>query len=92
MGLQDALRGILNAGGNMMHDWQVEEAFRAGDRATGTHVLMNLYSEMRDKPVKSDLQKLWEQLGVQQTDAGVQLNNDAELSVIRLAITRAPGK
>ncbi len=92
MGLQDALRGILNAGGNMMHDWQVEEAFRAGDRATGTHVLMNLYSEMRDKPVKSDLQKLWEQLGVQQTDSGLQLKNDAELSVIRLAITRAPGK
>jgi len=44
--------GILNAGGNMMHDWQVEEAFRAGDRATGNARLDETYiPRCADKPV-----------------------------------------
>jgi len=37
-GLQDALRGILNAGGDIRQDWNLEDTLKAGDRATGTLV------------------------------------------------------
>ncbi len=30
-GLQDALRGILNGGGDIRHDWELVEAFKMGD-------------------------------------------------------------
>jgi len=54
-GLQDALRGILDAGGDIRRDWALENAVQIGDRATGTHVLMGLYIQMRDNPVDSNL-------------------------------------
>ena len=86
-GLQDALRGILDAGGNMEHDWELEDALRVGDRATGTHVLMDLYREMRDKPVETNLDALWQQLGVKLEKDAVRFQEDAELAAIRRAIT-----
>jgi hypothetical protein len=86
-GLQDALRGILDAGGNMEHDWELEDAFRAGDRATGTHVLLDLYKEMRDKAVETNLDPIWKQLGVKLENDVVHFQDDAELAAIRQAIT-----
>jgi len=47
-GLQDALRGLLEAGGDMREDWPIEKALEAGDRAVGGNVLIKLYGEMRD--------------------------------------------
>jgi len=35
-GLEDAMRGILEAGGNITQDWSVQRVIEAGDRATGT--------------------------------------------------------
>src|ERR1022692_73230 len=64
-GLQDALRGILAAGGNITQDWNIERAFAMGDKATGTTVLTDLYSEVRSKPDPVDLAALWKQLGIQ---------------------------
>jgi hypothetical protein len=31
-GLEDALRGILDAGGNITHDWPLERALKVGDK------------------------------------------------------------
>ncbi len=89
-GLQDALRGILDAGGDIRRDWELENALQIGDRATGTHVLTNLYLQMRDKPVDTNLDALWKQLGVS-VDAGVvQFHEDAEMSSIRRSIVAIP--
>src|SRR6267143_651332 len=41
-GLQDALRGILNAGGDIRHDWTLADALKAGDQAVGLTVLSDL--------------------------------------------------
>ena len=91
-GLQDALRGIVAAGGTIDQDWPIEKAFAVGDRATGTHVLTDLYEQMRDKPVPVDLDALWKELGVEQTPGGVRLDDTAPLANIRKAITlRRPG-
>src|SRR5271169_4990068 len=49
-GLQDALRAIVDAGGSITQDWDIERALAVGDKATGTTVLIDLYREAREKP------------------------------------------
>jgi hypothetical protein len=88
-GLQDALRGILAAGGTITQDWEIERAFAVGDKATGTAVLTSLYHEMRDQPDPVDLPALWKQLGIQRSsDGAVQFDANAPLANIRAAITQ----
>jgi len=86
-GLQDALRGILNAGGDMRYDWPIEKALQTGDRAVGVKVLTKLYEQMRDRPMEVDLDSLWKQLGIRVENGAVQFNDDAPLANVRKAIT-----
>jgi hypothetical protein len=86
-GLGNALRGILDAGGDIRREWNLEDAFRAGDRAVGVSVLQPLYARMKDKPVSVDLDSLWTQLGVQSDGASVHFDDSATLAAIRRAIT-----
>jgi hypothetical protein len=87
-GLEDALRGILAAGGNITEDWPLERALRVGDEATGTRVLENLYEEMKDKPASVDLARLWRDLGIERSQNGeVSFVNDAPLASVRTSIT-----
>lgn len=89
-GLQDALRGIVDGGGNIDQDWPIERAFTLGDQATGTTVLMDLYREWRDKSVTVDLDALWQKLGIQrQANGAIQLVSQAPDADIREAITKS---
>jgi hypothetical protein len=87
LGLQDALRGILNAGGDIRYDWKLAEAFKVGDHATGTTVLVDLYAKMKDQPMPVDLTAMWKQLGIESDGKTVHLNDDAPLAAIRRAMT-----
>jgi hypothetical protein len=87
MGLQDALRGILNAGGDIRQDWDIEKAFEVGDKTVGVPVLMNLYSKMKNDPMPVDLPAMWKKLGVEPEGRTVHLNDDAPLAAIRRALT-----
>jgi hypothetical protein len=86
-GLQDALRGILNAGGDITHDWELTQALKIGDQATGTRVLSDLYSKWKDSPVQVDLNSMWKQLGIAADGKSVRVADDAPLSAVRKAIT-----
>ena len=86
-GLEDALRGILEAGGDIRHGWELNEALRVGDRATGTRVLEKLYDEMKDKPAPVDLEALWRDLGVRRNGGEVTFDDAAKDVVIRRGIT-----
>lgn len=86
-GLDDALRGILDAGGNINVDWDLEKALRAGDQATGVPVLEELYDKMKDSPYTPDLDALWKQLGVERSGTTVVFNDSAPLAATRNAIT-----
>jgi hypothetical protein len=86
-GLQDALRGILNAGGDMREDWGLEKALDVGDHATGTDVLMKLYERMRNSPMETDLTALWKELGIREENGTVLFQNDAPLAAVRKSIT-----
>jgi hypothetical protein len=87
-GLQDALRGIVAAGGTIDQDWPIERAFSVGDQATGTHVLTELYHQMASASKPVDLDGLWKQLGIEPTAAGVRFDDKAPLAEVRKAITR----
>jgi hypothetical protein len=94
-GLQQALRGILDAGGNHEKDWStwpVRRIFSVGDKTTGTTVLTDLYNKMRDKPYAPDLDALWRELGVSVQDDKVVFDDSAPLATIRRAITAPPAK
>ena len=83
-GLQDALRGIVSAGGNMEHDWPLARALKAGDEATGVPVLIELYDRMKATPITPDLPALWHQLGIQPSGNSVVFDQGAPLaSVVR---------
>jgi hypothetical protein len=87
-GLQDALRGILTAGGSISDDWPISKVIAVGDRATGTSVLADLYRKMGEAPsVPIDLAVLWEQLGVRSDHRKIRFNDHAPLARIRQAIT-----
>ena len=89
MGLEDALRAILRQSGGISQDWPIERALATGDEATGTHVLEDLYRQMRDEPDPVDLASLWKKLGVESAANGrISFKANAPLARVREAITR----
>jgi hypothetical protein len=45
-GLQDAMRGVLAAGGNHEKDWSLDRVLSTADKAVGVDVLTKLHNEM----------------------------------------------
>jgi len=88
LGLQDALRGIVEAGGTIDKDWPIERVIKVGDRATGTTVLEDLYAKWSVDPVKIDLESLWAQLGVSVSNGEVTFDDNAPFAAVRTAITK----
>ena len=87
-GLQEAMRGVVAAGGNHETDWPPQKIFATADKAVGVTVLTDLYAEMGDKPESQDLEKLWNDLGVKRQASGdVVFDDSAPLASVRKAIT-----
>jgi hypothetical protein len=89
MGLQDAMRAVTKASGGLSVDWPISRVFATGDAATGTHVLEELYMQMKDKPVSPDLHGLWSKLGVISDGDTVKLDDNAPMADVRRAIMAA---
>jgi hypothetical protein len=90
MGLQDAMRGVIAAGGNHEVDWPIERILTTADKAVGVDVLTKLHDAWGSKPVTPDLDALWRDLGLRVRDGGIDFDDAAPLAAIRAAITRAP--
>jgi hypothetical protein len=90
-GLRDALRAILEDGGVITQDWDIDTALAAGDRGTGVKVLEQLYQQMKDKPSPIDLAALWKKLGLSLENGRAVFNDKAPEASIRKAIT-APAR
>ena len=86
-GLQDALRAVVAAGGNVTTAWTLEKDFALGDKAVGVPVLEDLYAQWKDKPVQVDLPALWKKLGVSLQGEKVVYDDSAPDAAIRKAIT-----
>jgi hypothetical protein len=87
LGLQDALRGVLAAGGNHERDWSLDRVLSTADKAVGVDVLTRLHNEMGPKPVTPDLAALWRDLGLKSQGESLEFDDTAPLAAIRKAIT-----
>jgi hypothetical protein len=92
LGLQDAMRGVIAAGGNHEKDWPIERVLATADKAVGLEVLTRLHNEMGAKPVTPDLADLWRDLGLRPRGEALEFDDTAPLAAIRKAITEAPAK
>lgn len=81
-GLQQALQGVLAAGGDYRVRWVASRVLATADAAVGGNVLSSLYEEMKDRPARVDLETLWRELGVEAD----RLRDDAPLAAVRRAI------
>jgi hypothetical protein len=87
LGLQDAMRGVIAAGGSHEKDWPIERVLATADKAVGVDVMTRLHREMGAKPVSPDLAGLWRDLGLRSRGEAVEFDDAAPLAAIRKAIT-----
>jgi hypothetical protein len=91
-GLQDAMRGVLAAGGNHEKDWPIDRVLSTADKAVGVDVLTRLHDEMGPKPVTPDLAGLWRDLGLKAQGESLEFDDAALLAAIRKSITEPHSK
>jgi hypothetical protein len=89
LGLQDAMRGVLAAGGNHEVDWPIERILATADKAVGLQVLADLHNAWGSKPVTPDLDALWRNLGLNAQGGAPFFDDAAPLAAIRAKITEA---
>ncbi len=92
LGLQDAMRGVIAAGGNHEVDWPIERILATADKAVGLKVLARLHDTWGSKPVAPDLDALWRDLGLRLRNGNIVFDDTAPLAAIRAAITEARSK
>jgi predicted metalloprotease with PDZ domain len=85
--LDDALRGIVLAGGNVTSSWSLGIALEVGDRAAGVPVLTELFAKMRKPFPPFDLDETFQRLGVKAGTLEISYDDAAPLSAIRRGIT-----
>jgi len=86
--LDDALRAIVNDGGDGSAWWPAKKIFALGDKAIGMPVLETLHKKMGGHPAPTDLGALWKSLGVSLRENRITFTDDAPLAAIRRALTR----
>ncbi len=87
-GLEDALRGVIAAGGHIERRWRLADVLAAADGAVGVPVLAELHARMGREPVEVDLEDYWRRLGVVRGRRGrVAFDDAAPWAAIRRAIT-----
>ena len=84
--LDDALRAIVKAGGNVNVEWDLSRVLAVGDKAVGAAVLTKLRARMGEQPMTVDVKAILKSLGVSGDRSGVTFDDTAPLSAIRRGI------
>jgi hypothetical protein len=90
--LDDAMRAVLDAGGDGSVEWSVDKVSHLCDKATQTQVVSKLYAEMATSPVTPDLKEIWRRLGVRYEAGAVTFDDTAPSTAIRRAMIATIGK
>jgi hypothetical protein len=92
--LDDAFRGMLDAGGDVRAGWSLEQALEAGDRAVGGgwNVLSRLHAAYGKTPESVDLDALFRRLGVSRANGRVLYDDAAPLAAIRRSLSSPSGR
>jgi predicted metalloprotease with PDZ domain len=85
--LDDALRAVNRAGGNVGKQWGLDRVLSLADAGTGVEVLGPLRKKMGATAVTVDLDALWKSLGVAEIDGKMVYDEGAPLASVRRAIT-----
>jgi hypothetical protein len=85
--IDDALRAILETGGNIAVRWELARALEAGDKAIGVPVLVELHRRMGTRAEAVDLSAIWKKLGVKLAGEKVAFDDGAPLAAVRRAMT-----
>ncbi|MBX7185663.1 MAG: hypothetical protein K1Y01_11010 [Vicinamibacteria bacterium] len=90
--LDDVLRGVLGAGGNVALRWDVARLAGVAENASGTTALREIYDDWSEKAVAPDLGALWTSLGVRADKAErITFDDQAPLARIRRGLTHKGG-
>jgi hypothetical protein len=92
LGLQDAMRGVIAAGGDHEKEWPIDRVLSTADKAVGVDVLTKLHNEMGPKPVTPDLASLWRDLGLKPQGESLTFDDTAPLAAVRKTITEPRAK
>ena len=84
--LDDGLRAVIAAGGNVETPWPLERVLEVADGATGTTVMRDTYKELGPARGNVDVPALLRKLGVRVEAGMVRFDNAAPLAAIRDAI------
>lgn len=84
--LDDALRRIVAQGGNVGVTWTVDRTLEEGDRDADGTVLRALRHQLGDSPVTTDLEAIWNELGVHLVKGKIVYDDTAPLAAIRKSI------
>ncbi len=84
--LDTVLRAIGATGATNQNYWDISKVLEVGDRATGTHVLRDLYARLALSPGSADLGALFQKLGVRAAGKAVVFDDSAPDAKIRKAI------
>jgi hypothetical protein len=91
-GLPDALRAILDAGGDIRMRWTLTRTLAVADRALGHTTLADLYARLGTASGNVDLADLWRRLGVHRERGRVVYDDDAPLAAVRRPIAGSSGR
>lgn len=90
--LDDVLRAVFQAGGNVALRWDVARLAQVAEAATGTTALREIYDEWSARAVAPDLGALWSSLGVRSDSRErVTFDDQAPLAGIRRDLTLKAG-
>ncbi|HEY1696559.1 MAG TPA: hypothetical protein VGG39_30565 [Polyangiaceae bacterium] len=88
-GLEDAMRGVLAAGGSVAHIWGLERLLDTADGSVGAGPLLaRMHAEMLRGTWTVDLPGLFRDLGVHLEGTRVTFDDAAPLAALRRSITR----
>jgi hypothetical protein len=87
LGFEDALRGILSAGGSVAHIWDFDRVLETADASIGTTVFRSMHEEMGREGWSVDLPRLFRDLGVAPRGDRVVFDDSAPLAALRRSIT-----
>ena len=85
--IDDAMRAILNQGGDRFSHWTIDHVIAAADKATGTSAMRELYDQMSHAQVQVDLQTVWKKLGINYHFGTITFDDSAPLAAIRRSMT-----
>lgn len=88
--LDDALRAVLEQGGNITARWDIARVLEIGDAAIGLTILRDFYQSMALRRQDVDLPRLWQRLGIKPSGKVLVFDDAAPLASVRRAITERP--